>query len=496
MSNELMESLARGADAGGDLFDSRVSSVVDPARSRVRRARTMRGVGLAGAATVAAVGIAVGASTLGGRGTDVAPADPTPTGTALTANDLRWDTAPRVRGEAGTGQAAVECTFDHVKANPWSDGHSGSVTDDCAALWVGDAPVLEVGEATVEIAGDGAVTVRWTVSNASDTAITVDPAATTLLFGTDPDAVSTGISLVDDATVALGPWSDDTTRHVTMDGDTSPMRLEPGGTFSGTSLLSPDDLDGPGLPSLLDDLTSTTGQATITVQVRIPPAGAVSTSELFLEAETTVHPTGTLDPISPALEGLEARTAGEIRDDAQAALLCHVGDADNPRTSTSREGDDGGPWLTQPLCPTVWVPGGQQLELTRLLFASEPNAGMIPVTWTLTNVSDQALRLDRAAMGIVVEIDGAGWMSSTENTTVGWPAEGDERYGYLSSESDVVTVEPGGTVTGEATLDVGEIEGADRFYVTIRVARDDDENGARELVLETEWEQPPTSAGS
>ncbi|WP_062308080.1 hypothetical protein [Demequina subtropica] len=496
MSNELMESLARGAGEGGDLFESRAAWVVDPARSRVRRARTMRGVGLAGVAAVAVVGGVIVASTLGGRGTDVAPADPTPTGAALTADDLRWDTSPRVRGEAVTGQAAVECTFDYVKANPWSDGHSGSVTDNCAALWVGDAPLLEVSEASAEMAGDGAVTVRWTVTNTSGTAITVDPAATHLLLTGDPDGVSSGLSLVDEATVAASPWSSDTERFVAMDGATGPMRLEPGDGFSGRSVLSPDDLDGPGFTSLVDSFASGAADATVTLQVRVPPAGAVTTSELFLEAETSVPVTGTLDPVSPALEGLEPRVAGESRDDAQAALLCHVGDADNPRTNGAGRGSDGEPVITSPLCPTVWVPGGQQLEFTRLLFASEPDAGMIPATWTLTNVSDEPLTLDRAAMGIIVEIDGAGWMSSTENTTVGWPAEGDERYGYLSSESDVVTVEPGGTVTGEATLDVGEIEGADRFYVTIRVARDDDENGARELVLETEWEQPPTSAGA
>ncbi|WP_062386015.1 hypothetical protein [Demequina iriomotensis] len=488
MSNELMESLARGAEAGGELFDARVAGVVGPARSRVRRARTMRGVGAAGVAAIAVAGVAIGASAWGGDRTEIAPADPTPTAAAVTAEDLRWDTAPRVRGEAGTGQAALVCEFDAVSDNPWGEQFEGSLADSCGAVWVGDAPMLEVSAASVTVAGDGAVSVTWQLTNTTDEALLVDEAGTSLAFTTDPDGEGTGIAMTDGGIVATSLWSGDTERTAHMEGESRIVRLAPGDSLTGASTFAPDQLDGPGFASPLEELADGTLDATLVVQVRIPPAGAVGTHELLLEASATVPATGTLDPVTPAFDGLEARAPGETRADAQAALACHIGDAANPRVNGAPD-NDGEPGWSSPLCPTVWIPGGPQIEVTEL--SASGDTDYLDIAWTLRNVSDGTLSLDRAAMGIAVEIDGAGWMSTSENTSVGWTGEGDH-YAFLASETDVVVLQPGETLSGIGHASGRELADADRAFITIRVAREDDANGARELVLEAQWDGPPT----
>ncbi|WP_062528878.1 hypothetical protein [Demequina rhizosphaerae] len=492
MSNELMESLARQAETGGALYDGRGGvddAVVAPARRRVRRARTMRAAGTLGVtALVLAGGVAAALEWQGGRDR-VAPAITSVPHTpdaihGITADDLRATEAARTRGETLPGQAAAVCTYDEV-TNPFS-GDVGGVAYNCPAVWIGDAPLLDL-SAAATVEPDGAVDVTWTLINVSDEALVVDRDAITLGLLAEPDAIVESTTGGDDTTVALSLWTSDAERFVSAQSGTEPVSLEPGETLDGGSLLLPQTLGETTVDGMVEAMADGTLDPTVTLQVRIPPAGlGWAADELFLEASTTVASTGTLDPISPAFVDLEPRTRDEVRADAQAAFSCWLG-RENPRTGEERLDDA---YWTNARCDAAWIPGVPQVTLTDLALTERDEYNDVVATWTVTNVSDRDVSIDARSAGLNIDLGDVGGVTMSGGTTIGWTGwsqDGRARYVDLPAVSEPVTLGPGGELHGEHHFMQEPGLKSAEVTLTVRVVRDDDENGDRELFLELPW---------
>ncbi|WP_062467625.1 hypothetical protein [Demequina maris] len=491
MSNELMDSLARQAETGGTLYDGRGGvddAVVAPARRRVRRARTMRAAGTLGVtALVLAGGVAAALEWQGQRG-EIAPAITTVPDThdGITADDLRVGTTARTLDDGRTGQAGILCTMA-VKDNPYA-GADFSRADSCPAVWVADEPLVELTRADVVVDGDGTVHVSWELANASGDPILVDEGTLSIALASDPDRVMSGEGYTagDRQLIAPSLWSDTTNRVVQMEGDTSSATLAPGGTLAGDATLDPQMFTGLGTDGLLEGLSGGSIEPTLTLQVRIPPAGDPGTRELFLEASAVASTTGSMDPVSAAFEGLEPRIQGETRDDAQEALVCHVGEADNPRFQPD-DGDGIASWST-PTCEAVWIPGGKRLELTDVGITQQDKFTSV-FQWSATNVSGRTLDLDEASMGVSIDLGDVGYVMNSDGVSVGWtPWNGDStRHALLSSESDPLSLDPGNPIAGEKTFERDDKALDAHGAVFVRVVREDDEDGTRELLLELPW---------
>ncbi|WP_062291036.1 hypothetical protein [Demequina phytophila] len=492
MSNELMDSLARQAEAGGTLYDARGGvddAVVAPARRRVRRAHTLRAAGTLGVtALVLAGGLTAVLEWQGDRGTvapavtDVPKVDPD----ALTADDLRPDSTARTLDDGRTGQTGILCSMP-VKDNPYA-GADFSRADSCPAVWVADLPLLEVTRADVTLDGDGTVHIAWVLANTSDSAITVDEGTLSIALLSDPDAAMTaeGYTSGDRQLIATSLWSSEEDRVVQMEGDSSRVTLRSGDTIEGAATLDPQMFSGLGTGGLLDGMSDGTIEPTVTLQVRVPPAGDAGTRELFLEASAVATTTGTMDPASASFEGLEPRVEGETRDDAQEAVVCHVGEADNPRFQPD-DGDGVANWST-PTCEAVWIPGGKQLELSDVSI-SEIDKFSSVIDWSATNVSGRTLDLDNASMGVSINLGDVGYIMNSGGTSVGWnPWNSDgTRHALLSSESDPIALAPGAELSDEKMFETDPKTLDAPGSILIRVVREDDQDGTRELLLELPW---------
>ncbi|WP_062312578.1 hypothetical protein [Demequina rhizosphaerae] len=492
MSNELMESLARQAETGGALYDGRGGvddAVVAPARRRVRRARTMRAAGTLGVTALVLAGGVAAALEWQGQRADVAPAitdvpDAPDEVTGITSDDLLTDTAARTRGETLPGQAAALCSYDET-ANPFS-GDVGGVAFNCPAVWVSDAPLLDL-SASATVEPDGAVDVTWTLTNVSDDALVVDRDAITLGLLTEPDAIVESTTGGDDTTVALSLWTSDSERFVSAQSGTEPISLEPGETLDGGSLLLPQTLGETTVDGMVEAMADGRLDPTVTLQVRIPPAGlGWATDELFLETSATVAPTGTLDPVSPAFVDLEPRTRDEVRADAQAAFSCWLGRA-NPRTGDEQL-DDG--YWTNAQCDAVWIPGGPQVALTDLTLTERDQYNDVVATWTITNISDHDVAIDATSAGLNIDLGDVGGITMSGGTTIGWTGwseDGTRRYVDLPAVTEPVRLGPGGELYGEHHFMQEPGLKKASITLTVRVVRDDDSNGDRELFLEVPW---------
>ncbi|MDN4476955.1 hypothetical protein QQX09_13935 [Demequina sp. SYSU T00192] len=492
MSNELMESLARQAETGGALYDGRGGvddAVVAPARRRVRRARTMRTAGTLGVTALVLAGGVAAALEWQGQRADVAPAItdvPVVDPDAITADDLRAGTMERTLDDGRTGQAGVLCTMT-VKDNPYA-GANFSRADSCPAVWVAEAPLVELTRADVVVGGDGTVRVAWELANVSGGPIAVDRGTIGIAITSEPDRVMSGEGYTagDRRLIAPSLWSDRGKRVVQMEGDSDLLALGTGDLLDGDVVLDPQMFTGLGTEGLLEGMSDGTVHPTVTLQVRVAPAGAAGTDELFLEASAVATTTGSMDPVPVSFEGLEPRTRGETRDDAQEALVCHVGEAENPRFQPD-DGDGMANWST-PTCEAVWIPGGRLLELTDVGIAQQGEHTSV-FQWSAVNVSGRALDLDEASAGVSIDLGDVGYVSNSDGVSVGWTPWNDDsrRHALLSSASEPVTVAPGDPITGEKTFERDDKALDAHGAVFVRVVREDDEDGTRELLLELPW---------
>lgn len=501
MSRELMESLARQADAGGALFDDRASAVVEPARARVRRTRRLRAAGAAGAAALVVAAGVVGATMLAGGESPLAPAGTR--GDALMAEDVLALSRAAVGPEStGPGQEIAHCVVD-PRDNPWSAQAQAAfmtLAMDCGRAFAGDAPLVEM--TTTSLASDGSgVMVEWEVRNASDQPLRLDPAGSAVaVMGMSED-------------VELTPWVSgniyvgppvrhpDNTLGVVLRSGSAPLTLAPGDTLSGAEYIAAGQ-QVEGVPDAVAMIIAGELTPTVAVQLRVAPAGEPSTSEVFLHVESdaveVIH-RGTLARTAEEfLAASEPRVRDGVRGGTQAALDCAVPLGGNPRMPGT-EGDQA--WVE---CDARWLLTESPLvTLTEFTTSYDASTGQLTVTWTAQNTAGEPLRLDTGGAMVTVETHPTSAPPDNEiaeSSTLGtvttqtlWLDE-EHRSGVMRRASAVETVGPWQLFAGEAIFDWDVTERAvdPRFGLQVRIAREDDAAevpGASELLLEVPWEE-------
>ncbi|WP_062317897.1 hypothetical protein [Demequina maris] len=468
MSADLEDALARRARAGIDLYDAR--SLASPVHGRVRRRRTMRGLGTGAVATVVVLAGALGAVALGSASPTVDPAttSPSPSVSASASGDLlpgivtAEDLLASTAGADG-GQLALLCT----PARP----------RECDELIVGASPLLDLVRTgtSVEVDAGHVAYVAWTVRNISDQRIRIDKAWETPVVITE--------SGVQDPLATLAGLGSE------LPAD--PVDLAPGDASAGAGTI--DLVDGPAIkPGTAVNLE---------MLVPVPFADPAETRELWLRVISPDWVNASeVESIrnSPLYaEDLREGALTRHREDydlgsAQTALDCVLDGADNPRTSS------GGLDPFAPRCEALVVNAvAPLLTLTKAIFEVDEASGTLTVRWTAQNTSGKRLRIDTGGASVAIEdagdASGPAWTSMSSAGSIAssgslWTTD-TTRKALLRSTSVVETVEPWQLFAGSATLDLdaaGDFAAA-HTSVQVRVASRSDLDGSRELVLEVPW---------
>ncbi|WP_062298121.1 hypothetical protein [Demequina maris] len=470
MSADLEDALARRARAGIDLYDAR--SLASPVHGRVRRRRTVRGLGTGAVATVVVLAGALGAVALGSASPTVDPAttSPSPSVSASASGDLLPGvvTAEDLLGTVGGagadgGQRAYLCT--------------PAAPRQCDEVTVGQEPLLEIVRTgtSVEVDAGHVAYVMWTVRNAGDQRIRIDKAWETPVVVTESDAQDPLATLA-----GLG-----------SELPADPVDLAPGDASAGAGTI---DLDArPAIEA---------GTAVnLEMLVPIPFADPTEKRELWLRVTSSdwVNAAAVESIRSSPLYAEDLREGAVTRHSedydlgsAQTALDCVLDDADNPRTSS------GGLDPFAPRCEALVVDAvAPLLTLTEATFDVDEASGTLTVRWIAQNTSGKRLRIDTGGASVAIEDadDGSGsaWTSmSSAGSIVSsgslWTSDA-MRKALLRSTSVVETVEPWQLFAGSATLDLDEAGdfAAAHTSVQVRVASRSDLDGSRELVLEVPW---------
>lgn len=281
MSDQLSRGLAELIDDEATGFGA-TKWGTEPERGvvAVRRARRLRAAGLAATSVAAVAVVAVGANlALNVQNRAVEPAGSSTTSVLLSHATPRTSAEPDARPDA---QAGIRCT--------WADGESASevaqaegvdshaiIMDDCDAVWVGDAPLIE---ATTDLSFGGTtnanaeVTVRWSITNVSETALAIDAEAVAPAFEIPDLRIDTVGGNDRNALVAKNLWTSDTERFTLLTSEAGTATVAPGETLWGTATLTVEEY----VDALMHG-------AVHTVFLRIPLAAEPSRS-LILETPT------------------------------------------------------------------------------------------------------------------------------------------------------------------------------------------------------------------
>lgn len=506
--NALEEALARREQAGLTEYGDRDDALVTPARSRVRRARTMRTAGW-GAAAVAVVGVAVAAIVVapsaGDRAVEPAGPDGDPSGSVVRAEELLAGAALRTPGLQvdDVRQDALRCDVG-AESNPWAraDSAPGVYGAECDAVRVGDEQLVRLvpEETTVRVDrtdARAAFTVDWTLQNVSaDTTVAVDRGAAVAGLVVGRDTVGTaGPSISNRGFWTASAWLSPSTRLGLLVSDTDPIALAPGETLSGSTVLEWTASDTSSGDEALMAIAFGGAYPDVTVQLRVLPAGAAGDTELLLEATSLTRPEIVVDDapdgvVADDLLGALRERTREMADalDAQPVLRCEPEPGLDPRWG---ELDQDG---LNVACRSFWASDSPMLELTDLTFTVDGDE--LDVDYGVRNVAGYPLALDLGATAVAVStapeavpgqgrsvnVDGAAlwgdqlWLSNTE------------RYGLIRRAPDVTMLADGGMYAGEARfpLDAVPADGSGEWSVQVPLSA---QAGAEEaLLLEVVWD--------
>lgn len=489
MSRDLIESLARGAEHGAELFPDRVDGVVAPARSRVRRARTMRGAALGAVAGAVVVAGAIGVLSLGATDAGPGPAatgpsagpntDGAPSTDPITGEDLLADSSPRSVGvdsdSPGRRQAAVVCT-------PTAAELEQALGTTCGAVWVWSSPILETWasptQVTVERSGDSAtVAIEWAAESRASRPLAVGGAGVTVGLEVEPDTVSGSVSMTvgDDGSAMAGAslWATETTRRVLYSAaPTDATPVDAHGFLQGGSTIVVSAPPAGTATDPLWDLIAADDGGTVTMTLQVPVtsddgSGTVVYLETSVELElprATVHAEELLSPTT-------SRTRDdEPRDDAQAAAVCDVpgGVPEVTDEITFGEPTD---------CAAVWVEGGALVELTDWSITPGALGGNGTLDWSITNVSGAPLAIDPASLTaslpgaapvdgpVTADESGLAWEGSL------WAPDGTLRMSVSQAGYSLV-LQPGMSLSGggtRVTSELAELIGDDPSAITLQV---------------------------
>ncbi|WP_062291031.1 hypothetical protein [Demequina phytophila] len=474
MTSVLEEAMARRATAGLALYAP--GSLEAAAHSRVRRARTMRGLGIAGVAAAVVVAGAWGAVALDGHRGAVAPAvtSPTPSPSASSGADA---TPGVLTAEDLTGAGGTVPDADSLPAYLCTS----TLPRSCEELFVPARGLFSMapGSTRVEVSAlESSAEVTWELTYTGD----------------EPARVATGWIL------PVARATDD--------------YVGPADTLEGLSIQLPQDLRDVGAGTTVASSTVVSlgsapsfavGTAVI-VDLLVPVAFADpdATRELWILVDGGNHPVTASDGDAAAgtvtADELRTEAFTRHREDydlgthAQTALDCRLDASLNPRTSTSVED------VSAPACDAVVLTTEAPLiAVTEMRFDVDDVAHTLTVRWTAQNVSGQRLNLDTGAAAVALETEyestepgaseflGAGRAGTLLAQTL-WETE-TTRHGLLRRATSVETLEPWQLFAGTGTFDVREVPdfAAALATVQVRVAGADDFAGDRELILEASW---------
>lgn len=407
--NALEEALARRERAGLAAYGERDRALVTPARSRVRRARTMRAAGW-GATAVVVMGVGV-AGVLAAPSIWEREIDPAGIAGAAHAEDLLANALPRTPGlePSDVRQDALRCEVDPDE-NPWArtDVAGAVYGAECDAIRVGDEQLLRLlPEATIvrvdRTDARAAFTIDWTVQNVSaDTTLAVDSGAAVagLVVGGDTMG-SEGASISNRGFSSSSAWLSPTTRLGLLVGETDPISLAPGETLSGSTVLEWTASD----TSFGDEALMAIGfggaYPDVTVQLRVLPAGTPGGTELLLEASELITPQIVVDEapdgvIADDLRGALRGRTHEMADalDAQPVLRCEPDPGLDPRWGeVDQDGID-------VVCGSFWASSKPLLELRSITFTVDGDE--LDVDYEVRNVAGYPLALDLGAAALAV----------------------------------------------------------------------------------------------
>ncbi|WP_084130174.1 hypothetical protein [Demequina sp. NBRC 110055] len=240
MSEQLSRGLSALIEDEGHAFTTTgLGHDPDQAVRAVGRARHRRTASIGVTSLAAVVAIAVGATLWpNGATTEIEPAVTELLQTATT----RTSSDPETRDDA---QAGIHCT--------WAEGEgprdvaatvdSAIIMDECAAVWVGEAPLVDAFTSWMVGVGDSTATrtAHWTVVNTSDKPLSVDADAVAPAFEI-PDLEIDTIGGNDGlALVAKDLWVSETERFTLLTSETGTVTLAPGDTLEGTVTLAGDE---------------------------------------------------------------------------------------------------------------------------------------------------------------------------------------------------------------------------------------------------------------
>ena len=509
MNNEIFESLDRGAREGAAMFPGRVDGVVAPARSRVRRARTMRAVGTGAVASVL-VGVAAVGVAWGGGPDGVAPAvspsgsgSPAPSMTAegdprVATDRLALSASPRERGVPADGERQEALVCSGPDASP--DVHE-FVFAECAPVWVGDAAVVDTG-ATISVNATGTVvTIAWELTNVSEEPIVLNQDAIAVALTTDPGALSTGGSVSAARLWDTSLWLSDTTRAGLLTGGGDRIMLASHEIMSGVATFNASAPAEGDEPDAVHQIATGEAEPWVTLQVPLVSTAeecaqeaACEPSSFLLEATTRPANAEAAKVAQDLLGVAQPRNAEDFdRGAAQAGLDCQMDPALNPRVS---ESDQDARYVT---CDAVWLSEESPLvELRDMTFDFDSVSGDVTVNWTAANVSGVRMQLDLESVVVAIEtapnprLAVSTWARVSDAGSLVadtfWVAP-TQRYGYLSPSTSIGELEPhqlfGGstTVSGLSEEDLSGISAA----LMVRVPARDDLDGSQEVLLEVPW---------
>lgn len=510
MTERLHDQLAFDAREGEDLYDARAASLTTRARSRVRRARTMRAVGT-GAVAAVLVGVAAVGVAWGGGRDGVTPAvspsaspsassSPSPTveesDPRLATDALARTAAPRQRGVPleGERQAALICP------GPWPEpGSNAIVFDDCPAVWVGEGTVMEVFATITVDAVASELVIGWELVNMTESPLAFDGDSIAVGLVTDPDGTSTGASVSGPTMWDTSLWLTDTHRGAVLSGDGEETVVPAHQVRSGVVTIpvaAPAEGDEPDVAYLV---ANGSAEPWVVVQARLLPSDDWGPQDGFdagaFMLETTTLPAWVEGAIvaDDLLGAAQPRYAEDVdRGAAQAGLDCVMDPSLNPRVSETA------PAAFSPICDAVWLTDDSPLlELQDMTFDYDAVSGDITVNWTVRNASGSRIQVDRESVAVVVEA-GPSWQASSgvrfheTGSLIGstlWASSSD-RYGFVTRNSSAEELEPNQLFGGSTTIDglsEEDLSGI-RASLLVRIPARLDLDGAQELLLELPWQ--------
>lgn len=505
MTERLHDQFAFDAQAGEDLYDARAASLTTRARSRVRRARTMRAAGT-GALAAVVIGIAAVGVAWGGGRDGVAPAvspsatassSPTPTvadrDARVTADRLASSASPRERGVAPD----VERQEAALCEGPWPEpGSNGIVFDECAAVWVGDGWVMDAFATVSFDAVTSQLVIGWEIANATDEPLAFDGDSVAIGLVSDPEGRSTGASVSRQTVLDTSLWLSDTTRGMVLGGDSEEMVVPAHQVRSGVAII-PVAAPAEGEDADVAYLVATGAvDPWVVVQARLLPSEGDVGRALVLET-TTLPAAAELATTADDLRGVaQPRNAEDFdRGAAQAGLDCVMDPTLNPRLSEIDQG------AFFPICDAVWLTDDSPLlELRDMTVDYDAVSGEVTVNWTVGNASGGRIQIDRGSVAVAVETGSAPELETSTSVELseGGSLVGDslwvsptERYGFVTRESSVEELEPNQLFGGSTTIDglsEEDLSGI-RASLLVRIPARDDLDGAQELLLELHWQR-------